>query len=340
MQKLKKECIIFGASKLGALAYDFLNDQYEVKAFVDNDMKKWGTFFKGKPVENPANIKSYKSIEIIIASSFVSEIVDQLNQQGIYEVRVFHAALGNNDLGNSLTFWSSRYKSISLGTLLKNSKINNFISNLTFISGGSSVLDYFFINAIAQIFNVKKYLEIGTFTGESMAIVSKYAEECYSITLPDDSAMSEGMFRQLVRKNNFSRYFCKDIQNVQYFFEDSLSFDYNKLPLDLDLIFIDADHSYNAIKKDTQNIFNHIDTENCIVIWHDVKNPLNQLVYTTVAPILEALPEKFHKNFFLVDRNMCGIYIPDKFINEFNFDESPDEIYSYEVKIVPKFNSF
>lgn len=341
VQMIKKECVIFGASKLGCVAYEFLKDQYEIKAFLDNDQNKWGSLLKGKPVENPANIKEmFSDVEIIVASSYASEIVNQLNEQGIYKVKNFHAALGNDDLGNSLTYWSDHYKSISLGAFLKHNEIDNKINDLTFISGGSSTLDYFFINAIAQKFSIKKYLEIGTFTGESMAIVSKYAEECYSITLPDNAQMSEEMFRSLARKSNFSRYFCKNKQNVKYFFENSLDFDYSKLPKDLDLVFIDADHSYDAIKKDTENIFNHIDRENCIVIWHDVKNFLNQLVYTTVAPIMEALPEKSQNNFYLVDRNMCGIYIPDKYLNEFELEEDMNTIYSYEVQLVPKFNSF
>lgn len=54
-----------------------------IVAYTDNDLKKHGTFFEGKPVISPSKIKQIEYDYIIIASSFWIEIEAQLVQMGI-----------------------------------------------------------------------------------------------------------------------------------------------------------------------------------------------------------------------------------------------------------------
>jgi hypothetical protein len=50
----------------------------EVAAFVDNNSRLWGTFFDGKIVMSPQNIKKVKWDRVIITSQYVNEIKKQL----------------------------------------------------------------------------------------------------------------------------------------------------------------------------------------------------------------------------------------------------------------------
>lgn len=44
---------------------------------------------------------------------------------------------------------------------------------LTFFAGGSQILDYVFLKTIALISNAKEYLEVGTYIGESINVMSE-----------------------------------------------------------------------------------------------------------------------------------------------------------------------
>ncbi|MEM5591549.1 hypothetical protein AAHH67_06875 [Niallia circulans] len=57
--------------------------------------------------------------------------------------------------------------------------------------------------------DLKVYLEIGTWTGESISTISEIAEYCYSVSLPDNDEGLIKVFEKYCNKNNFSRFFQK-----------------------------------------------------------------------------------------------------------------------------------
>ncbi|PAE12566.1 hypothetical protein CHI02_09040, partial [Niallia circulans] len=107
---------------------------------------------------------------------------------------------------------------------------------------------------------------------------------------------------------------------VTHFEGDSTTFNYSKnIKNKIDLVFIDGVHSYQGIYRDTNEIMKFTGYDETIVVWHDFRTGRNEIIENTVEAILDVLQEKY------------------KF--SFSFKQDPNEIYSYEVKIFPKFNS-
>lgn len=84
-----KRAIIFGASKLGEIAYTLLKNTYEITCFVDNDKEKWGKELLNLTIIAPNEIKNYKNNSIIIASQYYQEICIQLLNLQITDMKVF-----------------------------------------------------------------------------------------------------------------------------------------------------------------------------------------------------------------------------------------------------------
>ena len=77
-------------------------------------------------------------------------------------------------------------RTINLGAWLhQQGKLN--LKELTFIAGGSGVLDYMFLKQIALISGSKEYMEVGTYIGESINILTDCCNKLYSVTLPEES---------------------------------------------------------------------------------------------------------------------------------------------------------
>lgn len=332
-----KKVLLFGASKLGESALNILKSTNNIIGFIDNDKNKWGKEFNSLPVYAPSFIIE-NDVEIIITSSYSNQIVEQLQNINFWEFSIFKYQLQKPDLVNSSVI-KNHLPSIATGKLLQDVDEELTINDLTFLSGGSSIMDYFFLKVIMQKCEFSTYLEIGTWTGESIAAVAEVAEQCYSVSLPDNDQALIATFEKYCNKDNFSRYFSNSKENVTHYYDSSLTFDYKQIKDKIDLVFIDGDHSYDAIKQDTENIFNLVGFEESIVVWHDFKTIRNELVQTTYEAIKAVLPEKYMKNLFTVNTNICGIYIPSKLQNHFSIEEESKSLYSYKVSLTPKMNS-
>lgn len=79
-----KEIVFFGAGYRGKDAYEIYKDYgIQPSFFVDNNEKKWGTFFCGIPVKAPKEIENKKNCDVYITSLYKDEITEQLLQLGI-----------------------------------------------------------------------------------------------------------------------------------------------------------------------------------------------------------------------------------------------------------------
>ena len=88
--------VLFGASKLGSLAYQYIEDRENIVGFVDNDPNKWGTTFFDLPVYSPMELLE-NEYKIIITSSYKDEIENQLKEMGIFSYSIFNIFLDNLD---------------------------------------------------------------------------------------------------------------------------------------------------------------------------------------------------------------------------------------------------
>lgn len=79
--KQEQEVIVFGASGLGLMIKEIFNKtSIQIKAFCDNDSKRWGEVLGCTKIISPKQLldKGYNNIKIIIASTYIIEIYQQL----------------------------------------------------------------------------------------------------------------------------------------------------------------------------------------------------------------------------------------------------------------------
>jgi len=125
------------------------------------------------------------------------------------------------------------------------------VSPYACLDGGSLPTDLMLLNSLAQSKPDTKYFEIGTWRGESVANVSRYAKECYTLNEPVSRMKANGLPAEII---NQLRFFSKDLTNVNHLEGDSANFDYSPYNSGLDLIFVDGDITYEVVKMDTKKV--------------------------------------------------------------------------------------
>ncbi|MCI8690230.1 MAG: class I SAM-dependent methyltransferase [Oscillibacter sp.] len=327
------QVIIYGAGNTAKCAYDYLSQEYDVLCFIDGrNPEKWGTVFCGKKICSPEILKDHQNTRIVIASIYADEILGEIEKYRLSNVCKYECGItpyGPEVIGNLKTAGT-----IDLGAFFHSDDKRITCKELTFMPGGSGILDYMFIKKVAERFHCKTYLEIGTYIGESVNILTDCCEKLYSITAPLDSEFSMSHFCKWKGIPDYSGRLAKNPKITQYF-ADSKTFDFSQLPKDIDLFFIDGDHSYDGVYSDTKNIFS-IKKEDAIVIWHDAKDALGAYNMDVVSAVQDALGDQF-RDFYVTDRNMCGIYVPDNIKSEFpisvNYGTENVPLFTYDVTI-------
>lgn len=83
----------------------------------------------------------------------------------------------------------------------------------SFLGGTSETINIALLRAQARGDDHLRYLEIGSWRGESIANVASLADECISISFSDEDIGQHG-FSEKFRQNN--RFFSKDLKNMTY----------------------------------------------------------------------------------------------------------------------------
>ena len=202
-----------------------------------------------------------------------------------------------------------------------------------FVHGGSTVLDYALLYILAKKYRLKKYMEIGTYIGGSINIMADICDVCYSVTAPPDAPFSADSMCKKLNMPNFTDRLTR-ADNIIQFHANSYDFNFNQIEKDIDIYFIDAEHSYNAVYTDTANVFAH-KKQDAFVVWHDIKGDIDRQRGLTLA-VKDAIGNEFD-NFYCVDNNLCGVYIPPKYQSDFPLHEwkySKDDIlYTYKTEL-------
>jgi hypothetical protein len=115
-----------------------------------------------------------------------------------------------------------------------------------------------------------KIAEIGSHKGYFTKILSKIFSKVYAI---DNS----------VELTNFNKNFNKNIFNIEYVMLDIYNDNWNIMPEDIDVSFIDADHSYNCCKSDIIKSINRFKNLKYIIlddygVWEGVKQIVDELI--------------------------------------------------------------
>lgn len=196
---------------------------------------------------------------------------------------------------------------VLLKKLLKNEVAE--VSHYAFMEGGSLPTDLALLKTLAATFRDCRYFEIGTWRGESAANIAPHAREVFTLNLPIKNMRNEGRDEDYIGQYAM---FSREYDNITHLQGDSLVYDFAALKKTFDLVFIDGDHHFASIKKDTESTFKHLLHEKSIVVWHDYAWQPGNVRYETLAAILAGLPDGAEKHLYAVRNTMCAMYFPGK----------------------------
>ena len=225
-------------------------------------------------------------------------------------------------------------KTLNIGKFLDCDKLRKDeglkFNTLSMAWGGSSMLDYALLRGLVIKYQIDTYLEIGTYIGDSLTVVSDLVQRCYSITVPEEHPAHMKNWCHIRNSIDYSNKLVTGDNIVQYQV-DSKEFDFGEIKENIGLYFIDGDHSYKGVLIDSLKVFEHFDPENNFIVWHDCKNGAGIIDLDVVGAIFEAAGKEYFENFFIFNNSMCGIYIPDKYLNDFVKATLSDKLMTYKV---------
>ena len=126
---------------------------------------------------------------------------------------------------------------------------------------------------IADFFVAKKHLkiaEIGSHKGYTTKVLSKLFSKVYAV---DNS----------IEWTSFNKNFNKDATNIEYVMLDIYKNSWEVLPDDIEISFIDADHSYSGCKSDIINSISRFKKLQYIIfddygVWEGVRRIIDELI--------------------------------------------------------------
>ena len=184
------------------------------------------------------------------------------------------------------------------------------ITHFSGLSHGSTISDYTLLKGLARKFKECRYLEIGTWFGESLVNIASVARECVSISLSDKELEQQGATKEEIL---VQRIFSKNLLNVKHIKHNSKTFDFSTIGK-FDFIFIDGDHSYEGVKSDTKNAFKILKDSTSIIAWHDYSDLTGTTInWGVLSGILDGCPKENLKNLYHISNTMCLIYINKNF---------------------------
>ncbi|WP_455914724.1 class I SAM-dependent methyltransferase [Pseudomonas syringae] len=126
--------------------------------------------------------------------------------------------------------------------------------------------------------------EFGTFDGRTTRLVLEDLPDngdseprIYTLDLPDtDGIVFQGDDKLLAEKAVLSsRKYNQSPKKamVRQILQDSMTFDPSPYAGKFDFIFVDANHEYEYVKRDTENSLKMLGGDSSCIVWHDYGNP-------------------------------------------------------------------
>jgi len=176
-----------------------------------------------------------------------------------------------------------------------------------FREGGSLPTDLLLLRALARRAPQSRYFEIGTWRGESAANVAAVAAEAFTLNLSAAELRALGLSERYIELHGF---FSRPLPNVTHLHGNSATYDFAALPQPFDVIFIDGDHRYEAVRTDTRRVFEHLVGPDTVVVWHDASRQPGEPRWEVLAGILDGLPAAATGQLVQVENTLCALYSP------------------------------
>ena len=178
-----------------------------------------------------------------------------------------------------------------------------------YLSGATMPIDIALLMALAKRYAVKDYFEIGTWRGESVANLAEVAEHCVTFNLPKEDIVKltgNPLYADL------HSFFSKELANVEQLYGDSQTFDFVPYFGKYDMVFIDGDHHYESVKKDTETAFKLLKGDRSIIVWHDYGLDPETIRWDVMGAILDGAPAEKRKHIYHVSNTLCAVYLPEE----------------------------
>ncbi|WP_191906423.1 class I SAM-dependent methyltransferase [Hymenobacter baengnokdamensis] len=185
------------------------------------------------------------------------------------------------------------------------------VAPFAFGDGGSLPTDLLLLRALARQQPGCRYFEIGTWRGESAANVAAEAATVHTLNLSADEMRALHLPERYIGLHG---YFSRALSNVTHLHGNSATFDLANLQREagpFDLVFIDGDHRYEAVRRDTARVFEHLVGPHTVVVWHDASRQPGQPRWEVLAGLLDGLPAGLPGQLAQVGNTLCAIYSPN-----------------------------
>nr|WP_262904549.1 class I SAM-dependent methyltransferase [Hymenobacter lucidus] len=163
------------------------------------------------------------------------------------------------------------------------------------------------LRALARRVPQARYFEIGTWRGESAANVAEVAASVHTLNLSAEEMRQLGLSERYIELHGF---FSRPLPNVTHLHGNSATYDLAGLQQKFDVVFIDGDHRYEAVRTDTRRVFEYLVGPDTVVVWHDASRQPGQPRWEVLAGILDGLPATAPGQLVQVENTLCALYSP------------------------------
>ncbi len=212
--------------------------------------------------------------------------------------------------------------------------LNETITSFSFLEGTSRVIDIAILKGLAKRFNGEcDYLEIGSWRGESLVNVAPLCRSVVSLSLSKKEMEEMGFDPRCIMVDG---YFLNNEPNIKRIGHNSLTFDFNSLNQKFDLIFVDGDHSYDAVKSDTINAFKMLKNEKSIIVFHDCGISYEDQRNEVIGAIMDGASPEQRKHIYRVSNSLCGVYIHESVKSAYaTYIAEPNKTFEVTLKATP-----
>ncbi|MBQ2489988.1 MAG: class I SAM-dependent methyltransferase [Bacteroidales bacterium] len=179
-----------------------------------------------------------------------------------------------------------------------------------YLSGATMPIDIALLRALARRYEVKDYFEIGTWRGESVANMAEIVRRCVTLNLPKEEIVRLTGNRSYADLHSF---FSKGMNNVEQLYGDSQTYDFKSHFGQYDMVFVDGDHHYESVRKDTETAFRLLRDGRSIIVWHDYGLDPETIRWDVMGAILDGTPAEKRKHIYHISNTLCAAYLPEDF---------------------------
>ena len=158
-----------------------------------------------------------------------------------------------------------------------------------------------FLSTLIKAVNPGTIFEIGTYNGFTtlhLAVNSQPSCRIFTLDLPenyDEKQASKFSYDDLLvvhlsQKTVLHRFYKGHPLEgkIKELFGDSSTYDYSPYEGKMDVVFIDGNHSFDFVKKDTENAFKMLSSQG-IIVWHD----FDYIIHKDVFRYLQGLAQNY-----------------------------------------------